>query len=119
MGKTVLIVDDNPDMSTLLSEMLEVFDVASERAADGSQALHALENGKFSMLITDMRMPNMTGLELIEQVKKQYPRMPAVLISGYSVNMVEGEENGTRPDGFLTKPFLMSDIERLIERHLT
>ncbi|MCK4606447.1 MAG: response regulator, partial [candidate division Zixibacteria bacterium] len=62
MAKPILIVDDNPNMSSLLSEMLEVFDFESVRAADGTEALDKLESGKFSMVITDMRMPNMTGL---------------------------------------------------------
>jgi CheY-like chemotaxis protein len=114
MSKAILIVDDNPNMSTLLAEMLEVFDYESVRAADGSQALEELEKGSFSMVITDMRMPNMTGLELLEKVKEKYPKLPVVLISGYSVEGDAGEGDSAKPDGFLAKPFMMSDIEQLL-----
>ena len=62
MAKSILIVDDNPNMSSLLSEMLEVFDYDSIKASDGAEALEKLEESEFSMVITDMRMPNMTGL---------------------------------------------------------
>lgn len=115
MAKKILIVDDNPNMSSLLSEMLEVFDYASVRAADGAEALTVLEGGEFSMVITDMRMPNMTGLELLGEVKSRFPKMPVVLISGYSLQEIEKQEPGSyKADGFLGKPLMMSDIEKLL-----
>ena len=113
MAKPILIVDDNPNMSSLLSDMLEVFDFSSERAGDGQEALDKLGTQPFSMVITDMRMPNMTGLELIERIKEKYPKIPVVLISGYSINEFD-TDNGPRPDGFLAKPFMMSDVEKLL-----
>ena len=114
MAKAVLIVDDNPNMSTLLAEMLEIFDYESVRASGGTEALEELEKGHFSMVITDMRMPNMTGLELLEKVKAKYPKLPVVLISGYSVDGCNVDEAAVKPDGFLAKPFMMSDIEQLL-----
>jgi DNA-binding NtrC family response regulator len=114
MPKRVLIVDDNPHMSTLLCEMLEVFDYKAVRASDGSQALQELEKGEFAMVITDMRMPNMSGMELLKKVKANHPRLPVVLISGYSVSEMESHIDDVKPDGFLGKPLMMSDIERLL-----
>lgn len=114
MAKKILIVDDNPNMSSLLCEMLEVFDYESVRAADGRKALEELEKGDFSMVITDMRMPNMTGLELLEEVKTRYPKVPVVLISGYSSGEIESEALNLKADGFLGKPLMMSDIEKLL-----
>lgn len=114
MAKNILIVDDNPNMASLLAEMLEVFDYTSVRAGDGQQALGALESGSFSMVISDMRMPNMTGLELLAEVKKRHPKLPVVIISGYSVAELNIDAQGPHPDGFLAKPFMMSDIEKLL-----
>lgn len=114
MKKNILIVDDNPNMSCLLAEMLEVFDYGSATASNGAEALSELESGKFNMVITDLRMPNMTGLELLEKVKEKYPRLPVVLISGYSVGGNTPSQGGLKPDGFLAKPFMMSDIEKLL-----
>ena len=118
MAKHVLIVDDNPNMSSLLAEMLEVFDYSSVVAADGNEALSELESGEFSMVITDMRMPNMTGLELLQRVKERWPKLPVVLISGYSNTALESDDNIHRPDGFLGKPLMMSDIEKLLKELL-
>jgi len=112
--KSIFIVDDNPNMSSLLCEMLEVFDYRPVRASDGEQALAELEKHDISMVITDMRMPTMTGLELLERVKRRNPKMPVVLISGYSLDEIENGNDFVRPDGFLAKPFMMSDIETLL-----
>lgn len=114
MAKSILIVDDNPNMSQLLSEMLEVFDYESVLARDGDEALKKLDGHEFSLVITDMRMPNMSGLELLEQVKNRFPKMPVVLISGYAVMENDDQTDQAKPDGFLSKPFMMSDIEKLL-----
>ena len=114
MTKPILIVDDNPNMSSLLSDMLEVFDYPSVRASDGQEALNELEKRDFAMVITDMRMPNISGLELLREVKSKHPKLPVVLISGYSVAEIKSEIESTKPDGFLPKPFMMSDIEKLL-----
>lgn len=114
MANKILIVDDNPNMSALLSEMLEVFDYESVRAADGDQALGELENGEFSMVITDMRMPKMTGMELLKLVKERYPKVRVVLISGYTGGQIESEAESLKADGFLGKPLMMSDIEKML-----
>ena len=114
MPKRVLVVDDNPHMSTLLCEMLEVFDYKAVRANDGNQALQELDKAEFAMVISDMRMPNMSGMELLKEVKSRHPRLPVVLISGYSVSEIESHIDDVRPDGFLGKPLMMSDIERLL-----
>jgi len=115
MTKSILIVDDNPNMAILLSEMLEIFDYESEQAEDGLVALEKLREKNFSLIITDMKMPNMTGLELLEEVKQKYPKIPVVLISGFSVDSMSQEDSEFKPDGFLSKPFMMNDVETLLE----
>ena len=114
MQQKILIVDDNPNMSSLLSEMLEVFDHESVRAADGNEALTELEAGNFSIVISDMRMPNMSGLELLREVKSRFPKVRVVLISGFANGAEEARAEGLAPDGFLGKPLMMSDVEKML-----
>ena len=118
MEKPILIVDDNPNMASLLSEMLEVFDYKSVQAGDGKEALSKLDKQAFAMVITDMRMPNMNGLELLKNIKGKNPKLPVVIISGYSSREIESDPDCPKPDGFLSKPFLMTDIELLLEKLL-
>jgi CheY-like chemotaxis protein len=114
MEKSILIVEDNPNMSSLLEEMLQVFDYKSVRADSGQEALKKLEQEKFAMVITDIKMPHMSGLELLKNIKEKTPQLPVVLISGYSIKEFSSDPKHPKPDGFLSKPFLMSDIEKLL-----
>lgn len=118
MNKKILIVDDNPNMSSLLVEMLEVLQYDACRADDGEAALLKLEDNDISMVITDMRMPKMSGLELLKKIKERQPKLPVVIISGYSVDDEGSNLALAKSDGFLNKPFMMADIEKLIEELL-
>lgn len=112
----VLIVDDNPNMSSLLAEMLEIFDFSSQRAGNGQEALDLLGKDGFAMVITDLRMPEMSGSELLKNIKEKYPQLPVVVISGY--NLAEDEDTlmSTLADGFINKPFKMVDIENMLNK---
>lgn len=118
MGKRILIVDDNPNMASLLGEMLEIFEYDSIRAADGIEALEKMENEELSLVITDMRMPKMSGLDLLQKIKRERPELPVVVISGYAIDDDGSNLLTTLADGFLNKPFKMSDIEQLLEQVL-
>ncbi|HDL03839.1 MAG TPA: response regulator [candidate division Zixibacteria bacterium] len=114
MAKKILIVDDNPNMSSLLVEMLEVFNYDALRATDGHDALEKAGQNEIAMVITDMRMPKMSGLELLQAIKEKRPSLPVVMISGYSIDEVDSDIVESKADGFLNKPFMMADIEKLL-----
>lgn len=116
MSRKILIVDDNPNMSSLLSEMLEVFDYESIRANDGMEAIKIVDQGDISMVITDMRMPKMSGLDLLQKIKEGNPDLPVVVISGYALDDEGSNLLESMADGFLNKPFKMSDIEELLKK---
>jgi CheY-like chemotaxis protein len=115
MNGRILIVDDNPNMSSLLSEMLEVFDYESIRAGDGIEAIEKVEQNDFRLVITDMRMPKMSGLDLLRLIKAKRPDLPVVVISGYALDEEGNSILSSMADGFLNKPFKMSDIEQLLK----
>ncbi len=115
----VLIVDDNPNMSALLSDMLDVFDFSSMQATGGLQALDLLASEKFSMVITDLRMPEMSGSQLLRSIKEKYPGLPVVVISGYNLAKEEDTLMADLADAFINKPFRMDDIERVLQEFCT
>ena len=114
----VLVVEDNPNMSGLLADMLEVFEVESVSASDGVEALGLVNDQDFGMVISDLRMPNMTGTELLLAVKEKYPKMPVVLISGYSIDSADDETVSLRADGFLSKPFKMNELQEVLNQFM-
>ncbi|MCP4634122.1 MAG: response regulator [candidate division Zixibacteria bacterium] len=115
INRKILIVDDNENMAALLSEILEVFDFDSINVENGELALENLNNDDFDMVITDLKMPGMSGEELFGVVKEKYPEMPVVVITGYSVSSPETQKILTTADGFLHKPFKVTDVEGLLK----
>lgn len=115
-SRKILVVEDNPNMSSLLADMLEVFAIESVRATDGLDALQKVEEENVGLVITDMRMPKMSGTELLSALKDSHPDLPVVLISGFALGDEEDQAAAERADGFLAKPFRMRDIKEVLER---
>jgi DNA-binding NtrC family response regulator len=116
--REILIVDDNPNMASLLSEMLDVFDLKSRITNDGESALEILDTEEFSLVITDLKMPKMSGTELLAAIKGKRPNLPVIVISGYNVASSEGQVVEGLANGFIHKPFKMSDIQSVVEQFL-
>jgi two-component system, NtrC family, response regulator PilR len=114
LTKKILIVDDNPNMSVLLSDILEIFDFEGLHAADGDEALDKLRRGKYDMVFTDLRMPKMDGLDLLKAIKSEHPGLPVVVVTGYSLAETRDEVLSEKADGFLSKPFKVNEIQALL-----
>ena len=116
MKNKALIVDDNLPMADVLVEMLEVFNVNAITVQDGETALKSMNEEPIGLVITDLRMPKMTGVELLRSIKAQSPEIPVVVISGYSLSDDDDRVVREIADGFLAKPFKMEDVRALIDR---
>jgi DNA-binding NtrC family response regulator len=111
----VLVVDDDPLLLTLLVETLTAIGYGVTGAPGGIDALDLLQERKFDLMVTDIKMPNLDGIQLLKKVRRHYPEMPVVFITGVaSPEMI----SKASPDGFLAKPFRINHIEDLIERTL-
>jgi CheY-like chemotaxis protein len=104
----VLVVDDNPVMRTVMRVALERAGHRVAMAEDGERALKAAADGKFDLIITDIQMPRMGGVDLVHALKKTLPEVKVLVISG----RVEGPElqgmTSTKTlgaTGSLEKPF--------------
>lgn len=81
-GKRILIVDDNATNRTILKYQMEQWKLLPVLAASGKEALTTIESGNvFDLIVTDMQMPEMDGLELAEKIRKQLPVIPIILLS--------------------------------------
>ncbi len=110
----ILIVDDNDQMCSLLADILELFDYQAHQAKDGEEALSKLKQDRFDLVITDLRMPKMSGTELLKLIKKDQPRLPVVVVSGFTPGNTQNLIIGEQADGFLNKPFTVEQIEKML-----
>ncbi|MCD6223973.1 MAG: response regulator, partial [Deltaproteobacteria bacterium] len=83
MQEQILVVDDEPDMRIALTHVLHKNGYAVESAASGPEALKKIKNDKFSMVITDVKMPDMSGMEVLGAIKKISPEIPVIMMSAY------------------------------------
>lgn len=114
----ILIVDDNPHMSSLLSDILEFFDYKAVGAKDGEEALKILTQESFDMVITDLRMPKMGGMDLLRTLKDKFSHLPVVVITGFGTDSSKSDAFAAQADGFLAKPFKVEEIKELLKKHL-
>jgi DNA-binding NtrC family response regulator len=114
----ILIVDDQDMMRDSLAQILvrEGHEVVA--TLDGAAAVARLGAAKFDLLITDLRMPKMTGLELLAEAKRLRPDMPVVLMTAFATvaNAVEAMKLGAYD--YIQKPFNGDEIKLLVDRTL-
>jgi CheY-like chemotaxis protein len=113
MLQCVLVVDDEPEFRRLVREVLSAYSVTE--AENGHQALSVLREEKIDLVITDIRMPEMDGFGLLENVRGQFPSIPVLATSGY-VDAEELQESGF--DGFIEKPVSLDKLQRIVEATL-
>ncbi len=116
--RKILIVDDNPNMSTLLSDILEIFDFEGFHAENGEDALDRLRQSRYDMVFTDLRMPQMDGYDLLKAIKSEHPAIPVVVVTGYATGDPREMELTQKADGFLHKPFKVDEIESILSNLL-
>jgi two-component system response regulator HydG len=107
----ILIVDDERRMAKTLVDILKVKGYKAEAAHSAPEALHMVQKGHFDCVLTDIRMPEMNGVELYQAAKESQPDLPVVLMTAYSSDTLVkvGQEKGAI--AVLTKPL---DINLLL-----
>lgn len=112
----ILIVDDELNIRLVLSAMLkkEGYSVAS--ATDGLEALQTLKAGKIDVVITDLKMPNLDGMGLLNCITEQYPAVPVIIITAHGTvaTAVEAIKKGALD--YITKPFELDDLKNVISK---
>ena len=121
MKARVLIVDDEPAIIQMIACVLEIRGYEVVSAGDGLEALNRLEDKRPDMIITDLVMPNMDGLQLCKKVKgdQRWADIPLLVITSATqeTDLPDGFWRlGTPADDFLTKPFDPFDVADRIEK---
>lgn len=116
--ENILIVDDDLSILELLQRHLRSWNFHSYRAVSVKEAVVILRDTKIDLLITDLKMPEVDGFELIKFVSEHYPKIPKLVITGYP--SVQGSLEVIKSGGvdYLTKPFTKAELQEAIEKSM-
>jgi len=117
--KKILVADDSLDVRFVIKEFFESHKdgYVVEEAKDGLQALEKLGVGEFDLVISDIEMPGMTGLELVGKIKERFPQLPVILMSG-AFEAYKKTVFALGVNGFFAKPFNLQSVELEVQRVL-
>lgn len=115
---TCLVVDDETDIRELLVLTLERMDIQANSASNLTEALHLLENGQYGLCLTDMRLPDGSGLDLVKHIAQHHPGLPVAVITAYgsAENAVSALKAGAFD--YLTKPISLKQLRPLVQSAL-
>jgi CheY-like chemotaxis protein len=118
--KRILIVDDEKKVAFFLQESLEDlgdnYEVVSAETAE--VALQQIESQAFDLIITDLRMPGINGLELMKRIRAISPKTRTILITAYGSDEVEAEARRLQAYSYFTKPFHIEDLMETVQEAL-
>ena len=116
--KTALIIDDEPDIRELLEITLGRMDIDTKSAEDVSSAKELLANNEFDFCLTDMKLPDGNGIQLVEYIQTNYPQIPVAMITahGNMESAVEALKAGAFD--FVSKPVNLELLRKLVDTAL-
>lgn len=113
---SVLVIDDNADLAENIAEILEDFGVEVHLAADAEAALACFDERRWSLVVTDVRMPGIDGIELLSLLKERSPGTPILVMTGYAdrETVTRAHESGAL--AVVNKPIDLDAFLELVER---
>jgi len=112
----ILVVDDEASMRLALSEALKREGYAVDTASDGFDALQRFRRDAFRMVVADVKMPKMSGVELLKEIKRISPQTPVIMVTAHGMiqNAVDAMKEGA--SDYILKPFSYEDLESAVKR---
>jgi two-component system response regulator YesN len=114
----ILVVDDQELVLTILRDLLSGEGHEVGAASDGEEALGLLHDGDWDLMISDISMPGMTGLDLLRRAKRFRPELRVVMLSGYGMEHEISDFILRGADEYLVKPFTATGLLDVVSRTL-
>jgi DNA-binding response OmpR family regulator len=111
---SILVVEDEADIRSVIGEILEIYDYSAVMAGDGQQAWEITRTRNFDLLVTDLGIPGINGLELAQKIRAGGSAMPIMIITGVSFEAANAELKKLAPCELLMKPFRIDDFARVM-----
>ena len=114
----ILVVDDSPQISKALSDLLSASGYVVRTAPSAERALQILESAQFDLIITDLKMTGMTGIDLAKHVLQNTPGLPVIILTGFGDmdSVINALRLGVAD--YLKKPFSIDEVMSVVEREI-
>jgi DNA-binding NtrC family response regulator len=112
----VLFVDDEEDFVRTMAERMEMREVGSDVALDGEQALEMLRDEVPDVMVLDLRMPGINGMEVLRRVRRMYPQLQVIIMTGHGSDKDEAEARRLGAFDYLRKPVNINDLMEIVRR---
>ncbi len=118
--KRILVVDDEPTLVFFLKQGLQESSIACrvDGAASGEEALTRLTYNRYDVLVTDLKMPGISGFTLTEIARSLNPDIGVILMTAFGSPEIQSEVEQLAVDGYLTKPFPTTQLQEMIHNTL-
>ena len=117
-AKPVLIVDDEKNIRLTLSQALETLELETDTAVNGEEALAKLEKKHFGLILLDLKMPGMDGMEVLRRVREARPDIKVIIITAHGTIESATEAMKLGAVDFIQKPFAPKEIRELLTKVL-
>jgi DNA-binding NtrC family response regulator len=116
--KQIYVVDDDDNIRELLLRFMEELGYESSSAPNGEEALAHLKSNRPDMLLLDILMPGMSGLDVLQEAMKIYPDLPVIMISGFADEDMAKDALSLGAYDFFLKPFSLETIKKVLAMKL-
>jgi len=117
-SKRILVVDDEAKMRRILEMSLKGIGHQVEQAGDGEEALAAIDNAPFDLVLTDLRMPRMDGIALLRELRQRGEEVPVIVLTAYGTIETAVEAMKCGASDYIIRPFEMETVELAVNRAL-
>ncbi len=117
-AKRILVVDDKKNIRILLNELLSGMGYLVLQAEDGKEAMGVVEIGPVDLVMTDLKMPQMDGIQLTRAIRRIRPHLPIIVYSAHRFIDTAPAALRAGANEYLAKPFLRTKIEQAVARLL-
>ncbi len=112
----VLLVDDEEEFVKALSERLQMRDVGSDLAFDGEQALQIVKDQEPDVMVLDLKMPGIDGMEVLRRVRKAYPHVQVIILTGHGTEKDAEEAKRLGAFAYLQKPVNLDQLVQTMRK---
>ena len=116
--KRVLIVDDDRRMRRTLQIVIESMGLESAGAANANEARELLSTARFDLVLTDLKMPEVSGIDLLGEIRAERPKLPVILITAYGTIQTAIEAMRKGASDYVLKPFDNDNLKLVIRKAL-